>query len=367
MLDIGLVQARPALQVEFRTSLAEDLMHVLSLVLDAPSIEGLDQWVYATQAALPPTLKQDMQTVLIFTQKSDTLGLWMRRLPPDARQHRDFAAFVDWLNAFTQDDYQDLIQSALVNLAHYCEEEQGDRLPAPLLDDAESLKVCLGQKLDGEQLDRAVQLVYEPLELKTQFISVVTRFWEQFYHKEYQRCHPIMERSVAYHSQQNYGGEFDATFTAVTGRRPLKDHSELDDVERVVFFPSCHIGPYVMLQHTEGPLPAVILHFNCRPTSAPEQEETPIIQDLFPPIKALSDETRLQILSLLNGRELYAQEIVELLDISQSAVSRHLKLMLSGGLLKTRRKNSMKYLSINEETLTAVAEGLKRFQGKPEV
>ena len=88
----------------------------------------------------------------------------------------------------------------------------------------------------------------------------------------------------------------------------------------------------------------------------------PLIQDLFPPLKALADETRLQILSILNGRELYAQEIVDRLDISQSAVSRHLQLMVSGGVLNARKEDSMKYFSVNEEMLSALAGRLKRFR-----
>lgn len=52
------------------------------------------------------------------------------------------------------------------------------------------------------------------------------------------------------------------------------------------------------------------------------------------------------------------------LDISQSAVSRHLKLMLSSGVLAMRKEESMKYFSINEETLKALATRLQGFKGK---
>jgi DNA-binding transcriptional ArsR family regulator len=61
---------------------------------------------------------------------------------------------------------------------------------------------------------------------------------------------------------------------------------------------------------------------------------------------------------------MYAQEIVSNLDISQSAVSRHLKLMSAGGLLNVRKEDSMKYLSINEEALAALAESLTSFRSK---
>ena len=68
---------------------------------------------------------------------------------------------------------------------------------------------------------------------------------------------------------------------------------------------------------------------------------------------------------MLDGRELYAQEIVDRLDISQSAVSRHLKLMVTGGLLDVRKVESMKYFSINQETLAALADRLQRFRPNP--
>lgn len=363
MLDIELVQGRPALRVEFRASLAEDLLHVLSLVLDAPWIEGLDQWVYATSTALPATLKSDMEAVLLLTQKCDTLAMWFHQLKPDDPPHRDMTAFVSWLDGFTNDDFQDLIQSTLKNLGDYCKEEGIIPLESTL-ENEEELRACLGQKLSGDQLERAVQLVKNPSELKALFISVISRFWEQFYHQEYQRCLPLMERSIAFHSQQKYSADLGTIFTAVTGRRPIEAVTDHEDAERAIFVPSCHIGPYVMLRGSRDPRSVVTMHYNCRPTGGPGLKEAIAIQDLFPPLKAMSDETRLQILSLLDGRELYAQEIVDLLDISQSAVSRHLKLMQSGALLKVRKENSMKYFSINEETLAGVADRLKSYRGK---
>ena len=369
MLDLDLVHGRPALQFEFRVSLAEDLLHVLSLVMDAPWIEGVDQWIYATHAALPATLKSDMETVLILIQKSDTPYLWIRQLPPDAAPHRDFSAFTSWLSGFGEEDFGALVDSSLENLsAACCEDEELEEFLPLSLENPDGLTAVLSRKLKGEQVERALHLLRNPIELKAQLISVITRFWEQFYQQEYLKSLPIMERSVAYHRQQKYSADFHATFIAVTGRRMIKDRGSYDDVERVIFVPSCHIGPYVIIHDDPTLRPVVSLHFNCRPTGAPEREperaRAPAVQDLFPPLKALSDETRLQILALLNGRELYAQEIVDLLDISQPAVSRHLKLMLSGGLLIARRENSMKYYSINEETLTALADRLKSFHGK---
>ncbi len=53
--------------------------------------------------------------------------------------------------------------------------------------------------------------------------------------------------------------------------------------------------------------------------------------------KALSDETRLRLLNILGFREFNVQELTGILDMGQSRISRHLKLLLDGGLIESRR------------------------------
>ncbi len=375
MLDIHLIQEKPALKVEFLPSLAADIFSTLSLVLDAPSLEGLDQWIYATHAALPPTLKPDLEVTLVLLTKSCLYPAWLSRLPAEHPAHSDFAALLAWLNALTEADFQQVVTRALAEMDEVCEGGEAS-LPPDLADD-DALRLCLGGKFADEQLERAAHLVCAPLELKALFISVLTRFWEQFYQAEYELCAPLAARSVEHHRRQTYAADLMTVFTAVTGRRFPKDYTEHEDKERVVFLPSCHIGPFVMLSMCEEMANVLFIHYNCRPTGVPDRapvvtaysitapepaSETPSVQGLFPPLKALADETRLQILALLDGKELYAQEIVEQLDISQSAVSRHLHLMLAGDILDVRKQDGMKYFSINTETLAALAAHLLQFR-----
>jgi len=54
--------------------------------------------------------------------------------------------------------------------------------------------------------------------------------------------------------------------------------------------------------------------------------------------KALADPTRLRILSLTLSRELNVQELMEVLSMGQSRVSRHLRILTDGGLLACRRE-----------------------------
>ena len=53
--------------------------------------------------------------------------------------------------------------------------------------------------------------------------------------------------------------------------------------------------------------------------------------------KALSDETRLRLVHILLHYELSVNELVRILGMGQSRVSRHLKILTEAGLLLFRR------------------------------
>ena len=64
--------------------------------------------------------------------------------------------------------------------------------------------------------------------------------------------------------------------------------------------------------------------------------------------KALSDETRLRIFNLLLNHELNVNEIVAVLEMGQSRISRHLKILADSGLVKIRREGLWAFYSIQE-------------------
>ncbi|MCL1916367.1 MAG: metalloregulator ArsR/SmtB family transcription factor, partial [Desulfovibrionaceae bacterium] len=65
--------------------------------------------------------------------------------------------------------------------------------------------------------------------------------------------------------------------------------------------------------------------------------------------KALSDATRLRLVLVLRRYELNVNELVELLGMGQSRVSRHLKILASTGLLGSRRDGLWVFYSIAAE------------------
>lgn len=73
--------------------------------------------------------------------------------------------------------------------------------------------------------------------------------------------------------------------------------------------------------------------------------------DCIAALKALGEETRLRILSLLMKEQLSVNEISEQLNVSQYNVSKHLRIMREAGLLETEKQG--------KQRLYAVAGNLK--------
>jgi len=66
-------------------------------------------------------------------------------------------------------------------------------------------------------------------------------------------------------------------------------------------------------------------------------------------LKSLADETRLRIFNLLLKHELNVNDIVAALDLGQSRVSRHLKILSDAGLVTSRRDGLWVFYRASEE------------------
>jgi ArsR family transcriptional regulator len=65
--------------------------------------------------------------------------------------------------------------------------------------------------------------------------------------------------------------------------------------------------------------------------------------------KALGDENRLQILDLLRGGERCACIVLEDLQITQSTLSHHMKILCDAGVVKGRKEGKWVHYSIDPE------------------
>lgn len=75
--------------------------------------------------------------------------------------------------------------------------------------------------------------------------------------------------------------------------------------------------------------------------------------------KAFCDENRLQILEMLRGGEKCACVLLENLQISQSTLSHHMKILCDSGVVASRKEGKWTYYSISKEGSQTAAELLE--------
>lgn len=75
------------------------------------------------------------------------------------------------------------------------------------------------------------------------------------------------------------------------------------------------------------------------------------MRDLIALFRALSDRTRIRIVKLLEEGELCVCHLMEVLEMSQSRISRHMGILKGAGLVSDRREGRWVYYSLSQEGL----------------
>ncbi len=104
-----------------------------------------------------------------------------------------------------------------------------------------------------------------------------------------------------------------------------------------------------------------------RPAAVPEMLADDVARDLVRLFKLLADATRLRIVYfLMQEREFHVRALCERLGQSQPAVSHHLSLLRSAGLIEARRAGKHNFYRLLpdgfQEVLDLVAERMKAEQ-----
>jgi ArsR family transcriptional regulator len=73
------------------------------------------------------------------------------------------------------------------------------------------------------------------------------------------------------------------------------------------------------------------------------------IKEVSQIMKLLGDKTRLTIMKLLQSQDFCVCEFVEIFNMSQPAISQHLRKLKDAGLVKESRKRQWVYYSMNNE------------------
>jgi len=342
--------------VDVRLDPVQTFINSMILIRRSEELSGLNPWIYETAAALNEEQKAQHNLVII--------GLHYAVVP--SRFWKDTPSYLAYMESCDPLTLRDRILDFYIkhencNMA----EEMPGTDKESLLDDVDFFLDYLEKKFTAEYIERdvesnAFELLNDPPELQRQIVSHLRYMWEEYYQDEWKRIMPMLEDAVLAFEQADFNNMSREEITKyIIGREVELDFWENLGADQQIFFvPSAHNGPYLGRFHYKNSHGVI---FGAR---LPEdtQVDAPDLSrnEITIRLGALADDLRLNILKVIAEEgEMRSQEIMDKLELSQSAASRHLKQLSATGYLTERRCSGAKCYALNEErvqdTLRAVA------------
>jgi DNA-binding transcriptional ArsR family regulator len=201
---------------------------------------------------------------------------------------------------------------------------------------------------------------------RDRIVQGVRHLWEKYLKEEWPHVQPVIDTSVAAFESIDVPGEsFVDQLKFITERDVMPDEwiTALESAKEVVFIPSVHIGPFMILFDFDGHTAYIMGH-----ARVPEGSTVQAVEldrsDLLIRLAALSDASRLRVLELAAERgSITTQDVMDVLDLSQSSASRHLTQLTATGLLSVDASERTKRYRANGARVDQVFAGLKDLLG----
>ena len=352
--------------VDIRLDSVQTIIQSLALMVKSEEYSGLSPWIYETANALTPEQKVTHKLVLI--------GFHNAVIP--TRLWKDFPTYLVHLENCDPLTLRDNMLDFYLNFVP-CNKTgkqiEGTRellmmegTRESLLADVdfflEYLRTRFGKDLIDPEIEiKAHQLLNDPGKMQQLIVTHLKFIWKEFCQAEWERITPMLTDAVMAFEEIDFSSMSRGEAAKyITGRDFEEEYWNLnsEEIHQLIFVPSTHIGPYLGRFQYKNALGVI---FGARlpkdtKVHAPDLSRNEITIRL----SALADDVRLHILKLIAEEgELRSQVIMERLELSQSAASRHLKQLSATGYLIERRCSGAKCYALNgervQDTLNAVS------------
>jgi DNA-binding transcriptional ArsR family regulator len=332
---------------------ALNALYSFTTVADADQSPGISEWSVQTRAKLTEE-EWEKHQILSKWIGVEALG----NVVQDEAAYASFSAYLEALCALDAEALRNELLYWMVarpghRLSYKPVQEVKDHLS--LLESWESFW-AFHDYADVTDEKRAVgRQVFEyfvaPPTLQTLITSYLEHFWEEYTKTEWKRNLPQLEEALARFEQIDVTGmgHFEV-IEAITHRnlRGAYRPEVLQSYSTLRFMPSPHSGPYIM-KTCKGPEMRIAFgarHFRELARGAEAMDSARVVEQM----KALADETRLEIIRTLKAEgELGTPDIIERLNLSKSAASRHLRQLYATGIIDARVEEDglSKYYRLN--------------------
>jgi DNA-binding transcriptional ArsR family regulator len=352
------IAPQKTVQVLFSLEPAHNVIGSLSLLEWAESFTGLGEWIYRTIEALSPEQINTTRIVLHDAHVHLAGATWP-----------SFPAWVDDLAARDATTMRDRALQVWLDEAEQIAENEPPS-PVKLLADrkaylslAENLAHIRGDDCDHAFWEEMYDLLNDPPARQDLIVTHLRTMWDEVLAPEWERNLPLLEESVAAFESLDFGG---LTAIEAIGRVALRaqipECDWMTNVERFIFIPSAHAGPYIVRLSSPDDGTEHIIFGAHIPDGVAAHTSALSRSELLMRLTALADDTRLRILELLGQKgEMGTPDIRSRLELSQSAASRHLEHLTATGYLITRRHQGTKLFQLNPDRIDHTFQVLKEF------
>jgi len=362
-----MVLAPPTIHVRFEWDIVTSLSFSLSMLSWGANESGLHEWIYKTAAQLTEEQhRTNFFTVFAMNYMGHQPGM-------------SFPEFIEMVRTMPPQQLRDNILRSLA-------ENGGDAYPgneAVLSSETfflQAMRNIFGAKFD--KYDEYVASFWEqmyayllnPRTLRDMLAQHLDYMWQAYLQEEWQHKKPVLMQAYEAFQQVDYSGMTVFEVLEATTGRNLRDHEKVAnyfksvEIDTLIFVLSPHIGPYVgwgMGDHEKSTEVTMVIGSR-PPKNVPLRYGELSRNELLVRLNALADETRLKILELLTQQnELCAQDFINLLDLSQSSASRHLRQLTAAGYISERRRDVAKCYSLDTERIDDTIKAFKDFLQKP--
>ncbi len=346
-----------SVELDFDARTSFEFLVSLSISEEPELLPDDAAWLASAHAGLSESLRRDMRRVFC-PAGSDEMGLGFALMPlvvadPDVRTAADVVALAARL------DVKDLIVGATCEMADHAHR------PA---DHGRALDLT-GRALAGDEAARDELLDQWPDKVRPMLTRVladpdgevravrrVLRAWAERFATVEERVARMLAHDVAARRREIEGlSVTDAVEHVTGGIRFARDAG----LTRVILAPSYFARPYNYLFGEND------WRMYCYPIEDASLDADPAALPsatvrLF---KALGDETRLRILRLLAGGDLYLTEIADRLGLTKPTVSHHMVLLRAAGLVTVTEARGLTYYTLRRERLGDASGDLARLIG----
>lgn len=312
------------LELQFQVSSAYDLVFSLAAAARPREHELSSSWARSVRSALPASARRDLA---FFFGDPSALGIGAVQLIP-ALGVLDAQFLADGMQAVEPVDFV----AAVV----------GRRSDSRALTSA--LRRVIRGKSSGVEDDHLVhqyvasfkaetrrriwEFLTDPPTVHGRFVALVRAQYDVSFRAQYEELLPFL-RGKAKQARRGIGKMPNKDVIA----RATKGFTLQSPSNRsVTLIPSYYAAPFVVVVQDGRD---AVLVYGCRPGADLHGERSLLEPTTVRTLKALADETRLEILQLLAQRPLYGQQLAEMLNVSHPTISHHMAQLRISGLTQT--------------------------------